>query len=122
MTLDFVSINGIYDGTNNYNWAGITCEDDATVILKDGTKNTVKGFYHHNPGIFVPHDKTLIIKNEDNLYSNGFLDVSSNGQGAGIGGGYGILCGNITITTFVYSVTPTKGTGSKDAVDCIGKR
>ena len=82
----------------SYNWAGITCVGDATIILKDGTTNTVKGFNSDYSGIFVPKDKTLTIKGETE--GTGKLIASSNGDGAGIGGGDGISstnknCGNI---------------------------
>jgi hypothetical protein len=88
VTLDDVSINA--NGTwEKGNWAGITCEGDATIILK-GT-NTVKGFYEDYPGIHPAVDKTLTIK------GTGSLTASSNGYGAGIGGGYRIACGNIEI-------------------------
>lgn len=93
VTLDNVTING----TNNdsYKWAGITCEGDATIILKDGTTNSVKGFHENYPGIYVPSGKTLTIQGE--TAGTGKLIASSNGQGAGIGGGYEIDCGNIEI-------------------------
>ena len=87
VTLDGVTINGVSD--YSYAWAGITCLGDATIILS-GT-NTVKGFYEDYPGIFVPENKTLTIQGD------GSLTASSNGYGAGIGGGYEIACGNITI-------------------------
>ena len=83
--LNNVTING----TNDSKWAGITCLGDATIILS-GT-NTVKGFYEDYPGIQVPVDKTLTIQ------GTGSLNASSNGYGAGIGGGYAISCGNIVI-------------------------
>ena len=90
VTLDNVSINA--DGTwNRDNWAGLTCEGDATIILKDGTENTVKGFYLEYPGILAAEGKKLTIK------GTGSLTASSNGKGAGIGGGWGINCGNIII-------------------------
>ena len=41
-----VLLNGVtINGTNNssYAWAGLNCNGDATIILKDGTTNTVKG-------------------------------------------------------------------------------
>lgn len=93
VTLDGVTING----TNNlsYAWAGITCVGDATIILS-GT-NTVKGFYENYPGIQAAHitgsgdEYTLTIQ------GTGSLTASSNGWGAGIGGGYQIPCGNIVI-------------------------
>ena len=58
-------------------YAGITCEGDATIIL-EGT-NTVKGFSQYYPGIFPAVGKTLTIKGD------GSLTVSSNGFAAGIG-------------------------------------
>jgi hypothetical protein len=86
VTLKDVTINGVNAG---YNWAGITCNGDATIIL-EGT-NTVRGFDFRYPGIYVPAGHTLTIK------GSGSLTASSNGSGAGIGGGYNISCGNIVI-------------------------
>ena len=77
------------NGTNNSNWAGITCQGDATIILAHS--NEVKGFNENYPGIHVRTDKTLTIK------GGGRLKAMSNGKGAGIGGGNGIACGNIVI-------------------------
>ncbi|MBR0354124.1 MAG: hypothetical protein IJK35_02005, partial [Oscillospiraceae bacterium] len=54
-------------------------------------ENSVKGFYENYPGIFVPENKTLTIQGD------GSLTASSNSYGAGIGGGWEIACGNITI-------------------------
>jgi hypothetical protein len=93
VTLDGVTINGINSGM--YAWAGITCEGNATIILKDGTTNTVKGFKNDYPGIYVPKDKTLTIKGE--TAGTGSLTVSSNGYGPGIGGRDKVACGNIEI-------------------------
>ena len=87
VALNNVNINGTNDP--NYGWAGITCEGNATIILS-GT-NTVKGFYKDYPGIQAAAGKTLTIK------SIGSLTASSNGYGAGIGGGIGVACGNIEI-------------------------
>ena len=95
-----VNINGSGTWTSG-NYAGITCEGDATIILS-GT-NTVKGFYSHYPGIYVPKDKTVTIQ------GTGSLTASSNGSGAGIGGGIGFNCGNITITG--GNITATGGNG-----------
>ena len=86
--------NATINGTNNYGcqWAGLTCEGNATIIL-DCT-NHVKGFYYTYPGIHVPEGKTLTIM------GSGSLTASSNGYGAGIGGGSGstiLSCGNIVI-------------------------
>jgi len=95
VTLNGVTINGT--NSESYKWAGINCEGDATIILS-GT-NTVKGFYEDYPGIYVPSGKTLTIQGD------GSLDASSNGWGAGIGGGYEINCGNITIAGGTVTAT-----------------
>ena len=103
VTLDGVTINGTHD--LNYKWAGINCQGFATIILKDGTTNTVKGFHDYYPGIYTPSDKTLTIKGE--AAGTGSLTASSNGFGAGIGGGYKIDCGSIVIMS--GNVTATGG-------------
>ncbi len=96
-----VNINGSGTWTSG-NYAGITCVGDATIILS-GT-NTVKGFYEEYPGIQAAAGKTLTIK------GSGSLTASSNGWGAGIGGGWDINCGNIEIQG--GTITATGGTGS----------
>ena len=96
VTLDGVNITNL---GNNCDWAGINCPGDATIILKDGSTNTVcagrdgEG-YSNYPGIWIAQDKKLTIKGGGQLtaYSN---DI--NPYGAGIGGGFGISCGNIEI-------------------------
>lgn len=98
VALNNVNINGTND--SNYGWAGITCEGNATIILS-GT-NTVKGFYAFYPGIQAAAGKTLIIK------SIGSLTASSNGYGAGIGGGIGVACGNIEIQGGTITATGGK--------------
>ena len=113
VTLDDVTING--------EWAGITCEGDATIILKDGTTNTVKGFSAEYPGIYVPSGNTLTIKGEKE--GTGSLNASSNGNGAGIGGGYGnsINCGNIVIEGGDITATGSSyaaGIGSASNTSC----
>lgn len=70
-------------------WAAITCEGDAKIILKG--MNLVKCSHYAHPGIFVPPGKTLTIEGV------GSLSVCSKGNGAGMGGGYKIPCGNICI-------------------------
>ena len=99
VTLNNVTINGTND--SNYEWAGITCLGDATIILS-GT-NTVKGFYGDYPGIQAAAGKTLIIN------GTGSLAASSYGWGAGIGGGSGsgAACGNIEIQG--GTITATSG-------------
>ena len=144
VTLDGVTINGVDNGI--YNWAGLTCEGDATIILKVGTTNTLKGFYNEHPGLYIPEGYTLTIQGA------GTLNASTNGSGAaGIGGGYkrdathtnyggniviqggtitatggggaaGIgsgqnsKCGNITITAGVTKVTAVKGNSSNCSI------
>ena len=93
VTLAGMTINGT--NSNAYKWAGITCEGNATIILMDGTENTVKGFYNEFPGIYVPEGFTLTI--QGGTSGTGALIASSNGNGAGIGGGWNISCGNINI-------------------------
>ena len=93
VTLDGVSINA--EGNWYSDWAGITCLGDATIILKDGTENTVQGFYEDYPGIQPAVGHTLTIKG--GAAGTGKLTASSNGYGAGIGGGCQIACGDIEI-------------------------
>ena len=95
-----VNINGSGTWTTG-NYAGITCEGDATIILS-GTNN-VKGFHEDYPGIYVPENKTVTIQ------GSGSLTASSNGWAAGIGGGNTGNCGNITITG--GNITATGGYG-----------
>ena len=103
VTLDGVTING--ENNNDYTWAGLTCLGDATIILKDGTTNTVKGFYEDYPGIQPAkrvgegEEYTLTVS------GTGALMASSNGYGAGIGGGYQIACGNISISGGTVTAT-----------------
>ena len=87
VTLKDVTINGTHN--YSYQWAGITCAGNATIILEG--ENTVKGFCQDYPGIFIAEGKTLVIKGA------GKLEASSNNAAAGIGGGWAINCGNIEI-------------------------
>ena len=87
VTLRDATILGIDDV--DYMWGGINCQGDATIILEG--ENVVRGFYSFAPGIYVPQGKTLTIQGD------GSLDASSNGYGAGIGGGSEYACGNIVI-------------------------
>lgn len=114
VTLNNVTINGVSD--DNYNWAGITCEGNATIILADGSTNSVKGFYRGYSGIYVASGKTLTIKGGTS--GTGTLNASSNGAGAGIGCsiGTGLDCGNIEIQGGV--ITATGGIGSCSSNSC----
>ena len=94
--LNDVRINGTNEkvcknGSKNVacEWAGLTCLGDCTIELSG--PNIVKGFYKSYPGIQAAAGYTLTI------VGNGSLRASSNGDGAGIGGGYQINSGNITI-------------------------
>ena len=104
------------EGTNDqaYSWAGISCEEgDATIIL-EGTNN-LKGFYEDYPGVYVAPNKTITIQ------GTGSLTASSNGAGAGIGGGYQIPCGNIVINGGTINATgagAAAGIGSGGDASC----
>lgn len=119
VTLDGVTING--EDLSDCNWSGITCEGDATIILKDETTNTVTGFRHDYPGIFVPQNKTLTIKGE--TAGTGSLTASSNVHpaedcAAGIGAGYGNACGNILIESGTIAANGgNRGAGIGGAVN-----
>ena len=138
VTLDNVTIDGDY--SDWYQYAGITCEGDATIILKDGTTNTVNGYDGRFPGIQAGGaGKTLTITGSGSLnaksyergagigsgYDSGracgnivieggtITAVGGNGGGAGIGSGKDSSCGNITIKSTVTHVTATKGNDSQ---------
>jgi len=103
VTLQNVSINA-NGGWTTGDYAGITCEGDATLILV-GT-NTVKGFNQDYPGIYVPGDKNNPNNNKTlTIQGSGSLKASSNGNGAGIGGGSNINCGNIVIAGGTITAT-----------------
>ena len=97
VTLNNVTINGVND--SDYEWAGITCLGDATIILS-GT-NTVKGFDEDYPGIQAAAGKKLTIN------GTGSLTASSYDYAAAIGGGNGVACGNIEIQG--GTITATSG-------------
>ena len=108
VTLDGVTIKGA--NNSSYRWAGLNCVGDATIILKDGTTNTVKGFYENWPGILVPGGSTLTIQGE--TLGTGKLIASSNGYGCGIGGGWNIAgdsIGNINIEGGNITATGANG-------------
>lgn len=100
---DTVTLAGVtINGTNNesYRWAGITCDGDATLILKEGTTNIVRGFQGNYPGIRVLWDNRTLT-----IMGGGSLNASSNGTGAGIGGGDSMDCGNIHIKGGIITAT-----------------
>ena len=93
VTLSGITINGGNDSGTD--WAGITCEGDATLVLVDGTSNSVKPFYSSRAAISVPNGKTLTIQGSGSLTA----DSNSNGGfGASIGGDAEDHSGNIVIT------------------------
>ena len=75
--------------------AGINCVGDATIILADGTTNTVTNFDMYYPCIHVPEGNTLTIRGGSE--GTGKLIAENRDFGAGIGGGTDISCGNIVI-------------------------
>lgn len=89
VTLNNATINGTNSGWR-YAWGGLHCKGNATVVLADGTTNTLRGSYDY-PGIYVSNGNTVTIQ------GTGTLNASSNGDGAGIGGGWSLNCGNILI-------------------------
>ncbi len=90
-----VTLNGVNIVGGNYRdylFAGLTCEGDATIILADGTENTIRGFEYEYPGIQISEGKTLTIK------GNGSLSIDQTFvSSAAIGGVYGKAGGNIVI-------------------------
>ena len=106
VTLNGVDINS--DGSMYGEYAGLNCMGDAVILLKDGTTNTVKGFDYAHSGVFVPVGSTLTI--QGGTAGTGTLIASSKSSGTGIGGGYDINCGNITING--GTVTATGGYNS----------
>ena len=114
VTLDGVTINGV--NNNSYTWAGINCEGNATIILADGSTNTVNGFYQDYPGIFIAEGKTLTIQGSGSLTAAGGGGKTGS-YGAGIGGASYSNCGNIVIEG--GTVTATGGSGG-DAGAGIG--
>ena len=142
VTLGGVTINGL--NSNLHPWAGITCEGNATIILKDGTTNTVTGFSNGYPGILAgPSGKTLTIKGGtlgtgkltatgrglaagigsgsntdcgDITISGGSVTATGGANAAGIGSSYLTSCGAINITSNVTSVTATKGTNADNSI------
>ena len=90
-----VTLNGVHINDNKKigDSAGLTCLGDATIVLADGSTNTVKGFYSGHPGIYIEAGKTLTIQ------GTGTLTATSYGaHGSGIGAGNS-SCGNIVINS-----------------------
>lgn len=95
--------------------AGLTCEGDATIIIADGSENTIrgilKGYNAEGAGIFVPEGKTLIING-----GTGILNAYGLG-GAGIGANKNDTAGNVVISGGVITATGDTGIGCSDFAD-----
>ena len=115
VTLNGVTIGSEY-GNNNTPWAGITCEGNATIVLADGTTNTVTGLHANYPAIFVPQNSTLTIQGGTAGTGSLTARCTNGGYAAAIGGGNEIRCGNIiidggTITANGYHQSAAIGAG-----------
>ena len=104
-----------------FDWAGITCEGDATLVL-EGTNTVCAGRgsdgYNNYPGIWIAPGKTLTIQGDGTLtaYSN-----AASPYAAGIGGGYKIACGNIVINSGTITATggwDAAGIGGGNSASC----
>ena len=101
VTLDGVNIN-INDNSKSRSsdFAGITCNGNATLNLYGGS--IIHCASEGYPGIQAgPSEKTLTIQNSDQ--GTGTLDVQGGSNAAGIGGGSGITCGNISLLSGAIS-------------------
>ena len=117
VTLQDVTIEGWDD--EKYDWAGLTCEGDATIVLKN--VNSVRGFYFIQPGISVPVGKTLTICGDGtlNVQSNNSLHPYEDVYGPGIGGRINNDCGNIriesgTVNAIGHKRSPGIGSSKED--------
>lgn len=78
--------------------APIHCLGDAYLILEDGMQGTASVESGPYPAVFVPEGKTLTISGTGELIAD-----ASGSEGAGIGGGVDMNCGNIVIAGGVIS-------------------
>ena len=102
------------------NCAGINCSGDATLILK-GTNTVCAGSgtedTNNYPGIWIALGKTLTIDGDGSLTAY----CTDESGGAGIGGGFGVGCGNIVINGGTITATGSKfsaGIGGGYFGDC----
>ena len=114
VTLKNVAINGTNekvcnDGSKDISckWAGLTCLGYCTIVLEGS--NTVTGFDDNYPGIQAAKNEGVGREYMLTIEGEGSLEASSNGHGAGIGGGYEMDCGDITISG--GNITATGGDG-----------
>jgi hypothetical protein len=99
--------------TGYVNYAGLNCLGNATIILADGTTNTIGGPTYY-PGIHIPDGYTLTIQGTGTLNASG-------GRGAGIGGGYSLACGNILIKSGIINASSNgygAGIGGSQDASC----
>lgn len=112
VTLRGVTING--NGEETRVAPSFTCLGDATIVLAEGTTNTVNCYNQYYPGLHVAttqaNPKTLTIR------GNGTLNAKGGKYGAGIGSGYvygsngpqygyNYTCGNIVIESGTVNAT-----------------
>ena len=119
VTLAGANIIGKHYSDTECQWAGLNCLGDATIILADGTTNSVTNFQRDYPCIHVPEGKTLTIRGGS--AGTGKLIANAHNFGAGIGGGYNIPCGNIEIEGGDINATGDfdgAGIGSGDGASC----
>lgn len=109
-----VTLNGVtIDNSENIDY-GFECMGDATIILAEGTTNTLKSS-SFTPGLLAgPAGSTLTIQGEGTLIATG------NGGCAGIGGKFSYPCGAIvieggTITATGHGCSAGIGSGGDDA-------
>ena len=124
-----VTLSGVDINTNATlsagNYPGITCLGTATIILKDGTTNSVWALNYGYPGIYVPQGKTLTIKGE--TLGTGILNATGRGSVAGAGIGAASeskdiyrSCGNIFIAGGV--INATAGSERAAGIGCGGSQ
>ena len=109
-----VTLNGVtIDNSENINYC-FECMGDATIILAEGTTNTLKSS-SFTPGLLAgPAGSTLTIQGEGTLIATG------NGGCAGIGGKFSYPCGAIvikggTITATGHGCSAGIGSGGDDS-------
>lgn len=107
VTLSNATINGASinsSDNDSYKFAGITCEGWANINLVGD--NTVSSFHSDYPGIYVPTGDTLYLR------GSGTLTATGRDRAAGIGAGYNLDCGNISIGdhTGAPTINATGGT------------
>ena len=106
VTLSGVTIAATTWWDEDHKWAGLTCLGNATITLADGTTNTIKGGHYEYPGIYVAENFTLTIEGD------GTLETTGGYNAAGIGGGYQMSCGNITINSGTITASSENGFGA----------